>query len=86
MTSQTSFLHVLNPVSHATRSNAGCAWDTAAGSRMVDDSSGDELGTLEVRIFDVNADTVDWLLATITHTSNEMNFMVLMMMMMIQMM
>ena len=53
---------------------------------MVDDSSGDELGTLEVRIFDVNADTVDWLLATITHTSNEMNFMVLMMMMMIQMM
>lgn len=58
MTSQTSFLHVLKPVSHATRSNAGCACDTA-GSRMVDDSSGDELGTLEVRIFDVSADTLD---------------------------
>jgi hypothetical protein len=51
---------------------------------MVDDSNGDELA-LEVRIFDVSADTVDWLLATITHTSNEINFMVLMMMMMIKM-
>ena len=59
MTSHTSFLQVLKPVSHATRSNAGCACDTAAGSRMVDDSSGEALGNLAVRVFDVSADTVD---------------------------